>query len=168
MRDEVKKITIDGVEINLGELVGKRYSQLELFDVDRLNESIKSAKAKRTNLGKLRSFLVTFANDYSQKAKHPFKDLYYLLELLLNVMIANKKSGVPAILKYFSFILPKDSREEYLADLFEMNAQLKLERRSRLIIFLINILHFTSIVYHGIFFKLKDYFYAPKREKAND
>ncbi|MEM7297793.1 MAG: hypothetical protein AAF391_05965 [Bacteroidota bacterium] len=71
---------------------------------------------------------------------------------------------LPIFLRIFKVMLPRAQREEYLADLFELNKDLKEVGAPKFEIFSTNLFHWVTIVYHGLFFKLTSYFYSSKKK----
>jgi hypothetical protein len=69
-------------------------------------------------------------------------------------------------LKHLLVILPKSTREEFIADLSSIIEDMKVEKCSKPYIVFVITLHFISVAYHAFFFKLKDYFY-PNKQQSN-
>ncbi len=71
-------------------------------------------------------------------------------------------------LKYILVILPKSTREEFIADLQCIIEDMKNDDCSKIYIWFVVMVHIASVAYHAFFFKLKDYFYSNKKQSDKD
>ncbi|MEQ6166862.1 hypothetical protein AAOE16_06690 [Ekhidna sp. MALMAid0563] len=165
---EVKPLTkndINELKLIIHDSTGIKIPDIGMLTDDNILLGLRSAKSKKSIFSKLTAFSFAISN----RSATPYSDLWYLIIFVIKSTWAIKTSGLKRVsfFKLFSYMLPRDSREEYVADLMEMNKDLRADGTPKFVIYLTNIAHFTSIVFHGLFFKLSGYFY-PSRKKVDD
>lgn len=65
-------------------------------------------------------------------------------------------------------IIPKSARPDAISDLQELILDMRQSNCSKLYFWFIVCIHIISLVYHGLFFKLKDYFYPTAQQSNKD
>ncbi|WP_139063760.1 hypothetical protein [Flagellimonas eckloniae] len=91
-------------------------------------------------------------------------DLNFSTSIQENYVSSSRNKGEIPIITIFKFLLPKSCREEFVSDIMEMINELKEEEMVPVYRVTAISLHIASVIYHGLFFKLTDYFYRDKKK----
>ncbi len=81
---------------------------------------------------------------------------------------SRRKTKFSNQLKHLLHILPKDTRQEYLADISDIINEMKADNCNKYYIAFIVFINFVSVLYHAFFFKLQGYFYTQKQPVNRD
>ncbi len=101
------------------------------------------------------------------------EQLEFEIKHKIEVMRKAKPSDNLDVLKTNKFthlfvLIPKSCRKEAIADIQEIISDMRQEGCNRHYIMFVVFLNLISVVYHGLFFKLKGYFYPTTEQSKNN